>query len=235
MLRKAILGAVILIGLISGASGLDSSSCDNYSNKKCYYDKNDAVSYATKNLSISKWNNYFPSYNYYGGDCTNFVNQALMAGFIGSSSPSIVYNNAKYYDIDYRTYAPFKWYFKSKTSLSHSWKGAGEFFEYINNNDNHNYNGLHLDFLTKDSPTTTLDFRKIQIGDVIFADWNGDGDIDHTMIVTYKSSNSYSGTYVTYQNDDSHTPKLNISLSQINKLNTVFYVYRPNFYNEGGW
>ena len=94
---------------------------------------------------------------------------------------------------------------------------------------------VYLNFITKDSPTEVLSFSQIRLGDVIFADWEGDDDVDHTMIVTYKSANTYSGTYVTYQSSDGTVPKKNISLSQINDLNTVFHVYRPTFYSDLGY
>ena len=93
---------------------------------------------------------------------------------------------------------------------------------------------LHFDFITKDSSSTSLEFSKIKLGDIVFADWTSDGIIDHTMIVTNKSGNSYGGVSVTYQNASGYKERRNISLSAINKANTVFYVYRPTFYSDNG-
>lgn len=54
------------------------------------------------------------------------------------------------------------------------------------------------------------------------------------MIITNKTSNNYSGIYVTYQNASGYSEQKNIALSKINKTNTIFYVYRPTFYSDFG-
>jgi len=230
---------VLLLGMLlclnSVAFGADENSCGDYEYGKCYYDSSFAVSYATEQVFSSEWNTYFPDYTTLGGNCTNFANQAIMAGLVGTTSPATVYNNRLEYDTDYYGSGPNYWYYISKTLVSSSWKGAGELYYYAINNNNSTYRGLHFDFITKDSPTEALNFSQIRLGDVIFADWDGNNDVDHTMIVTYKSANTYSGTYVTYQSSEGTTPKRNISLSQINDINTVFHVYRPTFYSDTGY
>ena len=131
-----------------------------------------------------------------------------------------------------------KLYFIGKSgngwNLSSSWKGAKELKKYADANTNIKYKGMHFDFITKDSSSKSLEFSKIKLGDIVFADWTSDGIIDHTMIVTNKSGNSYGGVSVTYQNASGYKERRNISLSAINKVNTVFYVYRPTFYSDNG-
>lgn len=91
---------------------------------------------------------------------------------------------------------------------------------------------MHFDFITKDSSTQYLNTSEVEKGDVIFADWLGDGNIDHSMIVTKKTANSYTGIKVSYQNSEGHDPQKDRSLSAINGTDTVFYVYRPTFYRN---
>ena len=62
--------------------------------------------------------------------------------------------------------------------------------------------------------------------------WTRNGSIDYSMIVTQKTGNSHPGIKVTYDSSDGYTPKRNISLGSTNNISTVFYVYRPMFYNE---
>jgi len=78
-------------------------------------------------------------------------------------------------------------------------------YKYVQNQATYaTYRGLHFTFVTDDSPTRALDFSKIKVGDIIFADWGYhtytvDEYIDHVMIVTQKTGNSYEGIKVTYQ------------------------------------
>ena len=231
-MKKLFLVLGLVGSLVSGAFAVDSNSCHNYSNQKCYYNPSVAVKYAKDNFEINKRVNYFKVFEDYGGDCTNFVNQAILAGFVGSSTVSTVYSKFAYYQIDVG--AHYQWYYSHNNDPSHAWKGANAFLQYVINNSNQNFNGLHLDEITKDSKDKSLEFGKIRLGDVIFADWKGNGTVDHTMIVTTEGS-SYSTLRVTYRNATDYSPQKNIALSTINKINTIFHVYRPILYNEGGW
>lgn len=216
----------------------NNSSCSNFKDGKCYYNADKAVTYAINQLDSKEWNDYFPEYTDFGGNCTNFANQAILAGLVGSISPKKLYSNAKFFATDKYSNSPNKWYFINKSggvvNASHSWKGAKELKSYADSNTNIKYKGMHFKFITKDSSTKSLEFSKINKGDIIFSDWTGDGTIDHTMIVTNKTGNSYKGVFVTYQNATGYEKRKNITLSSINKKNTVFYVYRPTFYSDSG-
>lgn len=149
-----------------------------------------------------------------------------------------MYNKGKFFSTDKSANSPNKWYFIGKNgntfNLSHSWKGAKELKAYADSNANVKYKGMHFEFITRDSSSKSLEFSKIKKGDLMFADWTGDGNIDHTMIITNKTSNNYSGIYVTYQNASGYSEQKNIALNKINKTNTIFYVYRPTFYSDFG-
>ncbi len=123
------------------------------------------------------------------------------------------------------------WYYYSTTSYGASWKGAHEFYEYVNNNLP-SYWGMHFDLITYDTSTQYMDTTKVQTGDIIFADWQNDGFIDHTMIVTDKTANSYAGIKVSYQNSEGYLKRKNRPLSEINSSYSMFYVYRPTFYRN---
>ena len=222
----------------SAAYSADGSSCSNFKGGKCYYNANIAVRYALNQVLSNEWNKWFPTYTDFGGNCTNFVNQAILAGLTGKITPEEVYKKGKFFATDRNANSPNKWYFIGKSgngwNLSSSWKGAKELKRYADANANIKYKGMHFDFITKDSSSTSLEFSKIKLGDIVFADWTSDGIIDHTMIVTNKSGNSYGGVSVTYQNASGYKERRNIYLSAINKANTVFYVYRPTFYSDNG-
>lgn len=177
--------------------------------------------------SPDKWNYWFKDWTNYGGNCTNFANQAIRAGLVKTTNPGSIYQNNSYYNDD------INWYY-SHSYQSSSWKGAQEFYNYV---DSHTggVDGMNFTFQTSDSPRSSLDFSKVSIGDIIFVDWENDGNIDHTMIVTSGSTNGYSTTYVSYHSSANTTPKKNKSLQSLNtqfNYNNIFYVYRPTSYVE---
>ncbi|MEV5597198.1 amidase domain-containing protein [Streptomyces sp. NPDC052496] len=107
------------------------------------------------------WRNYNPEYrafNAAGGDCTNFLSQALKAGGWktegGASS-------------DYRTW----WY--DAAHQSDSWVGANEWSWYA---------------LNSKRVTSLSNVYQMDVGDVMQMDFDGDGSKDHSMMTTYRSS-----------------------------------------------
>lgn len=213
------------------AYSASSSSCENYSSGKCYYNSTDAVAYAKKYALSST---YFPEYQSYGGNCTNFVSQAILAGLIGSSSKNI-FNQRSEYWADKNRGCDYCWYYGNKVNgvwqKGSAWTGAQELYDYANSNLD-SYWGMHFDHITSDGPTSYLETKKVQTGDIVFADWEGDGHIDHSMIVIQKKNNYYSGIYVAYQNSEDYDSQERISLQSINGRNVVFHVYRPTFYRN---
>ncbi|MCO8302009.1 amidase domain-containing protein [Streptomyces sp. RKCA744] len=120
------------------------------------YDYAAMASYAEK-----YWQNYNPAYRKFndaGGDCTNFVSQALKAGGWAHSSGD--------YD-DYRSW----WYDTSYQSAS--WVGANEWSWFT---------------LDAKRATNLANVYYMGVGDVMQMDFDKDGSKDHTMIVTYRSA-----------------------------------------------
>ncbi len=227
----------ILLCFNTPAFAANSNTCANYYDNKCHYSSTNAVNYALSMIdNKNTWNAYFPSYraSELGGDCTNFASQAILAGLIGTTSPQVAYNNSESFAIDSNG-CTYCWYFKHESNASYAWKGANELYIYAEENANPSYKGLHFQLRTEDNPTQALDFSRISEGDIIFADWEGNGVVDHTMIVTRKRYNGYYGIDVTYENADPHPVKKNVSLGSINSTNTIFYVYRPIYYTDYGY
>lgn len=108
------------------------------------------------------WKNYNPAYRAYplgtGGDCTNFVSQALKAGG---------WKHAPGKAGDYT-----KWWYGSDTQ-SDSWTGVNEWSWFALNSN-------------RVKPLKYA--YQMEVGDVLQADFNRDGSKDHTMLVTYRDA-----------------------------------------------
>lgn len=215
------------------------------------YDGSWAAKYAIANYNQSYNTNPFDDYENVevGGNCTNFVSQSIIAGLIKSSSMQNVYNNRKNFDIDHTCYSkfvdgkqdgcPLAWYYHDKTSQKSrgpAWTSAHKLYEYAKHNKS-TYEGLHFEPITHDTLDKFMEYDKIKIGDVIFADWEHDNIIDHSMIVTNIQSwrLGYNEIRVTYQSQnktDRGLGDINESYKDNNgRFQALFYVYRPINYD----
>ncbi|UJB40388.1 amidase domain-containing protein [Streptomyces sp. A1-5] len=108
------------------------------------------------------WKNYNPAYRSYplgaGGDCTNFVSQALKAGG---------WKHAPGKAGDYT-----KWWYGSDTQPD-SWTGVNEWSWFAQNSN-------------RVKPLKYA--YQMEVGDVLQADFDRDGSKDHTMLVTYRDA-----------------------------------------------
>ena len=202
------------------------------------YDPYWAARYAEENYDKPYGSqNPFPDFDNVveGGNCTNFVSQALIAGFLGTDSPQEVYDDRDQFDIDKDCYlngqCTLAWFYNSMSSRGPAWSGANKLYEYAKSNGFEN-EGLHFEYVTHDTMTDFMDYTEVEVGDIIFADWDHDGSIDHSMIVTDTQfwKWGYNEIRVTYQSFN----KTNIGLGDINKdygYQALFYVYRPVDYD----
>ncbi|GAU65762.1 hypothetical protein SSP35_02_01290 [Streptomyces sp. NBRC 110611] len=160
-------------------------------NRNTGYDYAAMAAYAEK-----YWKNYNPAYRAYslgaGGDCTNFVSQALKAGG-WKHAPG----RAGDYD---------KWWYGSDTQ-SDSWVGADEWSWFALNSK-------------RVKPLSNV--YQMEVGDVLQADFNGDGSKDHTMLVTYR--NSLGMPYLTYHSYDTKRKSM-LSLAVMSPT-AKWYAYR---------
>ncbi|MEK7183152.1 MAG: amidase domain-containing protein [Patescibacteria group bacterium] len=208
------------------------------------YDPADAIDYALTNYSAvyGSGGGQNPFYNYaglLGGNCTNFVSQAIMAGLVQSDSMSTVYGQRTNYDIDI-TSTYYQWYFISDSSRGPAFTGANKLYEYADYNQP-SYRGLHFELVTYDTLTEFMDYQLVEVGDVVFADWGtADGVIDHSMLVTDIQTwrLGYNEIRLTYQGAPGGVVGVtNIGLGDINEdenYEALFYVYRPVDYNPSG-
>ncbi|WAL98758.1 amidase domain-containing protein [Streptomyces sp. Je 1-369] len=106
------------------------------------------------------WRSYNPAYRKFngaGGDCTNFVSQALKAGG-WKPVPGSAY--------DYRN-----WWYES-AGQSTSWVGVNEWAWFTLSN--------------RRAPNLASVYQ-MDVGDVLQVDFDKDGSKDHTMLVTYRN------------------------------------------------
>ncbi|MFS1514367.1 amidase domain-containing protein [Chengkuizengella sp. SCS-71B] len=109
------------------------------------------------------WENPNPDFRSFNDDCTNFVSQCIYAG---GASMNYTRNRALGW-----------WYNSGQDGWSFSWTVSQCLKNYLLTN----LNGLRAE--TVENP------KQLQIGDVIFYDWDGDSKFQHSAIVTDKDEN----------------------------------------------
>ncbi|MDI1445774.1 amidase domain-containing protein [Polyangium sp. 6x1] len=197
-----------------------------------------AASYATNNYSrgygTGTTQNPWTDYNWVpnGGNCTNFVSQAIIGGLLNNSSATTAFQSR--YDFDSDAGSSYSWYFHSDGDRAPAFTGAHQLYTYAKSNKS-TYKGLHFSFVTNDTLQTALNVSLVKVGDVVFADWQHDGTMDHSMIVTAISSSytGYNQIRLTYQTNNTTNKGLGDLNAQYNKQ-ALFYVYRPVDYNPSG-
>lgn len=123
------------------------------------YDRGRAVEYA-KRWALSR-NPLFTDFAGVGGDCTNFVSQAILAGCCKMNDTPT-----------------FGWYYASPDNRAPSWSGVDEFFNFMTGN------GDFPKILSRVGPfgyVTDRDYAAF--GDVVQLA-NRDGEFYHTLIIT---------------------------------------------------
>jgi len=128
------------------------------------YDREAAVQYAK-----TWWNSFNPNYPVFTVDCTNFVSQALRAG----GAPMSGYpNRSQGWWITDGWKAGAKNFYYPRETWSYSWAVAHSLRWYLESAKS----GLTAKRVYSPS--------ELEPGDVIFYDFQGDGVIDHSVIVT---------------------------------------------------
>ena len=131
------------------------------------YDRSSAVDYA------HVWATAAPLYNpdYYdfsseGGDCTNFVSQAIHEGggglMVGANTEG--------------------WYYNSVSDYASAWTGVNFFYRFL---------VPDYDKWSAGPEGCSVDKDDAEIGDVIQYDWENDGDWDHSVIIVFSVDMGY--------------------------------------------
>lgn len=123
------------------------------------YNRGRAIEYARR-WALSR-NPLFTDFTGVGGDCTNFISQAILAGCCKMNDTPT-----------------FGWYFASKSDRAPAWSGVSEFFDFMTGN------GDFPPILSRVGPfgyVTDKDYAAF--GDVVQLA-NDDGVFYHTLMVT---------------------------------------------------
>jgi len=208
-----------------------------------YYNPNWASGYATAhyNTPYGSGNGQNPFHDYSslsdGGNCTNFVSQAIIAGMDNTQTMSTIYTDRVNFDIDANG-GVYRWYYRSDADRGPAFTSANKLHEYAVYNVPAN-KGLHFQYITSDTLTSFMNYQIVQYGDIIFADWDHNGTVDHSMIVTRFDwfQPGYNKIRVTYQGRPGVVGVTDIGLGDVNELykyQAIFSVYRPVDYNPLG-
>ncbi|MCH7335191.1 amidase domain-containing protein [Acinetobacter sp. NIPH 2699] len=145
-----------------------------------------------------------PNYISFTNDCTNFVSQALRTG--GWKDTATLISTQMH-----------SWFYKSGTNYAQTWSTANGLRNRVANGYElgttklgKSFAGLGPEYLN----------NQIRVGDIILADWTGDGIYDHAMMVTQVS---FSETLVSYHTTD----RKNFSMADVaaSSPNAKFEVY----------
>ncbi len=140
----------------------------------------------------SAYNSTYPSFANKGGDCTNFVSQALFAGGLPMRTSPTYSGNAAWYMLPNH----------HKYSYSVSW---------VNAQDDSIFLSQYLPGVTKVAdvygvqPNQAVSDGDAQAGDVVLYDWNNDGTFDHEGIITASDGTTNPDGTVDYDEVDTHT------------------------------
>lgn len=184
----------------------------------CVYNRRAAVDYALRYCY-----NRNPAYPDFGTlDCTNFISQALHAG----GHPMV--GSGRWWGRWYLGY----WYCHSKDEYSYTWSSAQRLRAFLIKSGRVDPYPIEFD---KNRPWIVVWAVKngyINIGDIIQIDYNKDGAVEHSMIIT--NIDKISGRVgVTYHSGLSG--KDNIDVIDLTKEypNAVFYAYHlKDFFNR---
>jgi Putative amidase domain len=136
---------------------------------------------AVVNYAQTYYHNYNPAFGSYPDDCTNFVSQALHAGgweYTWSDTGLKQATDDKqwwYYAND--PYPPY-W------DNSNSWSAVKDFYEFTITSGRGTY-------ITSNKQSWNVSWQYIVPGDIILVDWDGNGTMDHAMIVVSTSGKSW--------------------------------------------
>lgn len=137
-----------------------------------------------------------PAYRSFSADCTNFTSQALRAG--------------GWWDVTGWYLSTSAWWYTS-LNQSRTWVNAHYWYWFIRNRPR----GYVAQY-----------FNQMQRGDILQMDFNRDGYVDHSMVVTAKDS--YGTIYLSYHTTDTRNRSINSILSQY--PNAVYYGWRIYYY-----
>lgn len=160
MLRNGIM-KILLVAVILSTAGATIASAGTYNHEA-------AKNYALKYAENPNW----LWYRTYDQDCTNFVSQSLYAGgwsmirYVSAPEDAWFYKNG----------------YNAGVGYSYSWTVANDLFVFMSR---HSGRAEFVGFSTQKPPYSS----KLKVGDIIQIDFERDGRIDHSLIITGYGSN----------------------------------------------
>lgn len=205
-----ILSGIVVVGPLAQARPQES------------YNKDTAVNYARQWVSNTQTlrNSNFPDLSAReddGGDCTNFVSQALRAGGWRNTATT-------------NTTSDVLWWLTGKATnqRSQTWGTAHGFFRHMNGGEEPRVVGKSYESWYRwDAIPGVSGDVSVNYGDIISVDWTGNGSVDHTMIVTgfRRLPSQMLEPLVSYHSTD--RKDLPMSTLQSLKPNARFYRFGP--------
>ena len=130
-------------------------------------------------MNYEKINFYF-NYDFYGGDCTNFISQCLLAGGIEMDNSS-----------------KLGWYYSSSYDRAYAWTGVNEFFSYATKNNKNIGPKIRL-----------VDINQIEVGDIVQIVSYGEVFHHNLLITKILGEKVYQNILVTCHTIDAKNKKL---------------------------
>lgn len=166
MIRRSLLLVPLFVAVLAMATPSTASAASGY---------NGAAAAAYADTYWQNYNSAWPSFANSGGDCTNFVSQALYAGGLAMRSAPTYSGNAAWYMVK---------------NSKHRWSYA---VPWVNAQSNSIFALQHVPGVTQvasyygAAPGQIVADNAAQ-GDIVLYDFNNDGVYDHEAIVTARDS-----------------------------------------------
>jgi hypothetical protein len=199
-----------------------------------------AVAYAIKNAPDSTGPAPFSSSAGDGGNCANFANQSIMAGFVCSDDPTTVYNRRLDFSSDRYLSKTFKWYNDGGGVQGISWPSTSYLRKYAVQSETKSCTGLIFEFVTKSTGTTPLDEYAVQPGDIVLGDWENDWEaietstyargFNHTMIVTEIDTSKSGLARIKVVSQTGYYPGKALDWWKGVYPKAVFHIHRPRYF-----
>jgi cell wall-associated NlpC family hydrolase len=154
--------ALPVLGVLFVLSAMPTSAATTYNRAA-------AIQYA--DTYWSTYNSAYPSFATKGGDCTNFVSQALYAGGVPMHTSPTYSGTAAWYMLQNR---------KKSYSYSVSWINVMSNMAFLQQS----LGATKIADVMGAGPGQLVSDGDAQPGDVVLYDWNNDGTFDHESIIT---------------------------------------------------
>lgn len=204
------------------------------------YDPNCAVAYALKNYNDRTGPAPFASSASDGGNCANFANQSVRAGFVCSDSSRTVFDRGPDFSSDRYVKKTFKWYNEGGGVQGNAWSSTSYLRKYAVQSETTSCTGLIFDFVTMSTGTTPLNEYAVQVGDIVFGDWENDWQaiettwdargFNHTMIVSEIDYGASGLERIKVASQTEYVAKKTLKQWKTEYPKAVFHIHRPRYF-----